>query len=63
MLGGTVHLCQRCHSIRLVPLTYTERAWIGARELAIALPVAKCANCGRTFQARDFLVLMSPGID
>lgn len=63
MLGGTVQLCPRCHSTRLVPLTYTERAWMGARDLAVALPIAKCANCGRTFQPRDFLVLMMPKVD
>jgi len=61
----TVLLCPRCHSTRLVSLTYNrpEPGVDGHWELPAERPAIKCVHCGTTLHARDVLVQMQPRHD
>lgn len=63
--GEALLLCPRCHSTRLVPLTYPgpEPEFDELRALPVERPTVKCAQCGRAFRAQDFLVRIRPQTD
>jgi len=63
MLLDVLLLCPRCHSTRLVPLSYLQSARNARRYLREARPTEKCVTCGYRLRGRDVLVRMKPSAD